>query len=210
MDNYNNHNNHNHNNHNNHSHRNHNGNHLRDKIQYADDDRESVGLLFRLRIFSLAFGLLLGMILSFMMSQFEEVLSQNVSVVFFVPFVVYLASAVGNQTQAIYTRDLKTGRASFGKYLAKESTLGILFGIVFAAITFPIVSLWFGSVPLAMSVSLSLFAAVSLAPLIALIITEILQLERTDPAAGAGPIITVIQDITSVLIYGFIASAIIL
>lgn len=205
-----NHNNHNHNNHNNHNHRNHNGNHSRDRIQYADDDRESVGLLFRLRIFSLAFGLLLGMVLSFMMSRFEEVLSKNISVAFFIPFVVYLASAVGNQTQAIYTRDLKTGRASFGRYLAKESALGVLFGIVFAAITFPVVSLWFGSVQLAMSVSLSLFAAVALAPLIALIITEILQIEHTDPAVGAGPIITVIQDITSVLIYGFIVSAIIL
>jgi Mg/Co/Ni transporter MgtE len=37
-----------------------------------------------------------------------------------------------------------------------------------------------------------------------------LQLEHSDPAVGAGPIATVVQDTVSILIFGFIASAIIL
>jgi magnesium transporter len=61
-----------------------------------------------------------------------------------------------------------------------------------------------------LAVSVSLFGAVATAPLIALSVTQIFKLEHTDPATGTGPIATVIQDTVSVLIYGFIASAILL
>ncbi|OGM33433.1 hypothetical protein A2803_04955 [Candidatus Woesebacteria bacterium RIFCSPHIGHO2_01_FULL_44_21] len=180
------------------------------EIEFADDDTQNVGMLFRLRILPLVVGLFMGVFLSFAASRFEEVIAKNVSVAFFIPFIVYLAAAVGAQTQSIYIRDLKTGKASFKKYLVKESALGILFGLVFGLMSAVIVLLWFGSTEIAAAVSLALFCATGTAPLIALLVTEVLSLEHTDPAAGAGPIATAIQDTVSVLIYGFIASAIIL
>lgn len=182
----------------------------KDDIEYVDDDVEPVKTLVRLRIPALFLGLILGILLSFVTSRFEEVLSHNVSVAFFIPFVVYIADAVGTQTQSIYSRDLKSGKARFKKYLLKESVLGIIFGLIFGLIIFPIVFFWFKSFDLAFAVSLATFGAVASAPLIALIVTEIFELEHKDPAAGAGPIATVIQDTASILIYGLIASAIIL
>lgn len=182
----------------------------KDKIEYVDDDTESIKTLIRLRIPSLIIGLVLGIILSFVTSRFEEVLAKNVSVAFFIPFVVYIADAVGAQTQSIYSRDLGSGKARFKKYLLKESILGVLLGLMFGSIIFPVVLFWFHSLSLAFAVSLSAFFAVSTAPLIALIITEIFQIEHKDPAASSGPIATVIQDTTSILIYGLIATAIIL
>ena len=183
---------------------------FKNKIEYVEDDTKPINFLFRLRVPSLFIGLILGVLLSFVTSSFEEVLSKNIQVAFFIPFIVYLADSVGTQTQSIYVRDLKTGKANFKKYLIKESALGFIFGIVFALITIPIVLLWFKSVTLASVVAISLFATISTAPLIALVITEILQIEHTDPAVGAGPISTVVQDTISVLLYGLIASAIIL
>lgn len=180
------------------------------RIRFADDDIESVGFLFRLRIFSLIIGLILGVLLSFAVSQFEQVLSKNISVAFFLPFVVYLADAVGTQTQNIYARDLRSGKANFRKYFIKESKLGLLFGLIFAVLIAPVIILWLHSYELALAVSLATFGAIASAPVIAVIVTEALQLQRSDPAAGAGPISTAIQDTVSVLIYGFIASAIIL
>lgn len=182
----------------------------KDKIEYADDDKESVWTLMKLRIPSLLLGLVLGVLLSFVTSRFEEVLARNISMAFFIPFVVYMADAVGTQTQNIYSRDLKSGKARFSKYLIKESILGVALGAIFGLIIFPIIIIWFGAFDLALAVSLSTFGAIASAPLIALLITEILQLDHLDPAVGAGPIATVIQDTTSILIYGFIASAIIL
>lgn len=182
----------------------------KDDIEYADDDKETIFTLLRLRIPSLVLGLVLGIALSFVTSRFEEVLAKNISVAYFIPFVVYMADAVGTQTQNIYSRDLKTGKARFKKYLLKESILGIVLGLLFGLVIFPIVFLWFGTFDLAIAVSVSTFGAIASAPLIALLVTEILQLDHLDPAVGAGPIATVIQDTASILIYGLIATAIIL
>ncbi len=180
------------------------------KIKYVDDDTMPIKKLFRMRASSLFIGLILGTLLSFTASRFEEVLSQNVQVVFFIPFIVYMASAIGMQTQSIYIRDLKTGNANFQKYLFKESVLGFLLGAVYGTLGAIVTWLWFQSNSIALTVGLSLFCAILIAPTIALLITEVLHEEHKDPALGAGPIATVVQDALSILIYGLIASAIIL
>ncbi len=180
------------------------------KILYADDDTDSVNRLLRMRVPALLIGLVLGLLLSFLTSRFEEVLSTNIEVAFFIPFIVYMAAAVGAQTQTIYTRDLRTGKANFQKYLVKETLLGFFLALASALIVAVITLLWFHSTKLTLAVSLGMFGTIVLAPLVALIVTELLQLEKTDPAVSGGPIATVIQDALSILIYGFIASAILL
>jgi magnesium transporter len=176
----------------------------------VDDDLYSVRTLVWMRAPSLCIGLLLGLALSFATSRFEEVLTKNVSVAFFIPFIVYMADAVGTQTQAIYTRDLSNGGARFSTYLFKESALGVMMGIFFGCISFLIVSIWFDSMSLAATVGLSAFCAIAISPVVAIIVTELLQLDHQDPAIGAGPIATVIQDAVSIVVYGAIATAIIL
>lgn len=178
--------------------------------ELADDDNDSIKTLVWMRIPPLAIGLLLGFVISFAVSRFEEVLLKHVEVAFFIPFVVYMAAAVGNQTQSIYSRDLSSGKAKFTTYLVKEMALGIILGSIFGLISWGIVYVWFGLPQLAMAVGLAMVAAIGTAPLVALLVTEAFQLEHQDPAVGAGPIGTVIQDTISVLLYGLIASAIIL
>jgi len=177
---------------------------------YADDDRISVGRLANMRLAPLLIGLVLGVLLSFVTSRFEEVLAANVHIAFFIPFIVYMADAVGTQTQSIYVRDLKTGQANFIVYLFKESVLGLILGLICSALVAVISLFWFKSTELTIAVALSMFGAIASAPIIALVIAEILKIEHSDPAVGGGPIATVIQDTISVLIYGLIASAIIL
>lgn len=178
----------------------------RNQITYADDDNVTILNLIKMRFPPLFLGLLLGIILSITASRFEDVLAIDVRVAFFIPFIVYMADAVGSQTQTIYSRDLRSGKASFKKYLYKESVLGLLLGLLAGGMSAIVTLLWFNSTQLTLSVSVAMFASIALAPLVALIVTEILQLEHKDPAVGAGPIATVIQDTLSVLIYGLIAS----
>ncbi|MCA9381629.1 magnesium transporter [Candidatus Dojkabacteria bacterium] len=180
------------------------------RIYYADDDTKTVFKLFKLRIFSLVFGLIFGLLLSFSTSRFELVLEKDVSVAFFIPFIVYLSDAVGTQTQNIYSRDLKTGHAVFKHYLVKESLLGLFFGITFAVIIGPIVLLWLHSSMLAWTVAISILISISFSPIIALLVTELFQLRSIDPAVGSGPIATVLQDTFSIMVYGIVASAIFL
>jgi magnesium transporter len=163
-----------------------------------------------MRFPSLAIGLGLGIVLSFITSRFEEVLSVDIRIAFFIPFVVYVASAVGSQTQNIYIRDLKKGTAQFHNYLFKETIIGVVLGVATGIIAFLGIELVFGSYELAKTVGLGMFLSIMTAPLIALIVAEILELEHTDPAVGAGPIVTVIQDMVSILIYGLVASSVFL
>ncbi len=181
-----------------------------DKIIYADDDITPVRRLIRMRIPSLIIGLTLGFALSFFTSRFEEVLSVNIKIAFFIPFIVYMAAAVGAQTQNIYTRDLRTGKPNFKKYLIKETILGFFFGAGSGLVVGIITLVWFNSLDFSLAVSLGMFGAIVLSPLVALVVTELLQLEKTDPAVSGGPISTVIQDALSIIIYGLIASAILL
>jgi len=180
------------------------------KIEYADDNYEPVKTLFKLRAPSLFLGLVLGFGISFITSHFEEVLYSNIEIAFFLPFVVYIADSIGTQTEAIYSRNLKTGKAKFSRYLRKELTLGIVFGVLFGLISGLVSFLWFNDSKLTLSVTLGTFFAILFAPIIAIIVTHIFQLLHKDPAAGSGPITTVIQDMTSVLIYGVICSLILL
>lgn len=180
------------------------------RIIYADDDTESVGLLMRLRAPGLVLGLVLGIFISFLTSRFEEVLTQNIRAAFFLPFIVYIADAIGTQTQAIYARDLKTGKACFHTYLVKESLIGIFFGIIFSFLSGGIILWWLDDQLLAWSVSVSVFITVASAPVVAIVTSAIAEYFNQDPAAEAGPVATVIQDMISVVIYGTVCSAIIL
>lgn len=180
------------------------------RIIYADDDTESVKKLVSLRLPSILVGLVFGVVLAVVFSRFEEVLSKDIRVAFFVPFVVYMADAIGTQTQNIFARDLKTKRASFKKYLAKETGVGLVLGTIAGVVSGLTAIIWFHDPILSLVVGTSMFLAVATAPLVALLVTELLQLEHLDPAVGSGPIATVIQDTLSVLIYGIIASLILL
>lgn len=179
-------------------------------IEYVNDVTESVSTLLRLRLPPLCIGLVLGVLISFLTSRFEQVLSHNIRIAFFLPFIVYMADAIGTQTQSIYARELKAKKAKFHLYLIKESAVGLVLGLFFALISGFIAHLWLGDDLLALSVGLSMFATVATAPVVAVIITQILQVLREDPAAGAGPIATVIQDMISVVLYGLICSLVLL
>lgn len=65
--------------------------------------------------------------------------------------------------------------------------IGILVGSLFGLTIGLIAKLWIGSTKIAITVGLAMLINVAIAPLIALIVPEILLKERMDPALGAGP-----------------------
>jgi magnesium transporter len=180
------------------------------RIIYADDDTESIWTLIKLRVPSIFAGLLLGIILSFATSKFEQVLEKNIQISFFLPFIVYMADAVGTQTQSIYSRDLRSGKPSFWTYMVKETIVGVTIGAGCGLTAAAFSYIWLRNGVVALAVGLAMFGSIFVAAPVALIVTELLQLEHKDPAVGAGPIATVIQDTISVLVYGFIATALVL
>ena len=175
-----------------------------------DDNKDSVSLLVRRRLPWLTIGLVGGLAATILSSRFEHVLSENISIAYFIPIVVYMADAVGTQTENVYVRNLGTGHVKLSKYIAKELFLGVFLGAIFGAVIGGFAYAWLGNIHMTITVGLAFFATMTTAPVISLLIPALLNKVHDDPAVGAGPITTVIQDLLSISIYFIIATLIML
>jgi magnesium transporter len=144
---------------------------------------------------------------TYVMARFESALEARVALAFFVPGIVYLADAVGTQTEAIVVRGLSLGRVPIRRLFAHEVRGGALIGAVFAALVLPAVWLAFGDSRLAWVVATALFAASVAASGLGLLLPWALSRLGTDPAFGSGPLATIVQDVLSLLIYFGLAHA---
>ncbi|OGA06043.1 MAG: hypothetical protein A3I00_02795 [Betaproteobacteria bacterium RIFCSPLOWO2_02_FULL_64_12] len=157
----------------------------------------------------LILGLFGSMAATFIVAHFERELSSKVAIAYFVPGLVYLADAIGTQTEAIAVRGLSLSHARLPQLVGGELRTGLLIGLVLGAITLPMVWIAFGDVRLAIAVALALFCAGGVATTIGLALPWLLGRLGSDPAYGSGPLATIIQDVLSLLIYFFIVSAIV-
>lgn len=141
---------------------------------------------------------------AWMVGGFEGEIAEDIRVAFFVPGVVYMADAVGTQTEAIIIRGLSVG-ASLRRSFRLEALTGVAVGLIMGAVSFPAVWLVLGSFPLAAVVSLSLISACGVATVVAMLLPWLMIRLGRDPAFGSGPLATVAQDLLSLLIYFAIA-----
>ncbi len=141
-----------------------------------------------------------SMIATLIMAGFEDILRSNVEVAFFIPGLVYLADAIGTQSEAIAVRGLTFSNSSIKKLWWGELQTGLLLGLILAVLVFPFIWIAF-SASLAFAVALALVFASSVATSIGLLFPWILTQLGKDPAYGSGPIATIIQDLLSLLIY---------
>ena len=124
-----------------------------------------------------------------------------------VPGVVYMADAIGTQTEALVIRGLSVG-VSVRRVLRLETLTGLALGVLLAAVSVPAVVAVFGSVDLALVVAISLFAACAVSTVVAMALPGLMSRLGRDPAYGSGPLATVVQDLLSLLIYFAVATAI--
>jgi magnesium transporter len=139
---------------------------------------------------------------------FEADLASDVRLAFFIPGLVYMADAVGTQTEALVIRGLSVG-VRIRRVFRLEATTGLLVGVVIAVIAFPAVWLMLGSQQIALVVSLSLVAACAVATVVAMSLPWLMSRLGRDPAFGSGPLATVVQDLLSLAIYFAFASTLI-
>jgi magnesium transporter len=169
---------------------------------------ESVGRRFRHRLPWLLVGLVGAVASADLVGSFKGQLERNVILAFFIPGVVYMADAVGTQTETLVVRGLSIG-VGIGQVAVRELLTGLLVGITVAVAFLP-VGLWrWGEGDVVVAVALSLLAACSMATLIAMALPWLLHRLGRDPAFGSGPLATVLQDLLSVLIYLGIAGIVV-
>jgi magnesium transporter len=147
-------------------------------------------------------GLLGSSAATLVMASFEERLSTQVAIAFFVPAIVYLADAIGTQSEAVTVRGLallKEPRLSL--LLTGELLAGLLIGGALGVVAFGAVYFAISDTMLALSVALAICVAGALAAVCGLFFPWLLSRFGADPAFASGPVATVVQDVLSLIVY---------
>jgi magnesium transporter len=159
--------------------------------------------LFKFRLPWLLLGILGSLLAAGFISKFEATLQQNILLAAFIPLVVYISSAVAEQTQAFVVRDLALNPSlSFRSYMTRQTLVTFLLGIAISLILLLVGIFLHHSLFLGVVLAISNFFAI-----LASVVTGFIlpyygeKLFDIDPANAGGPIATIIQDVISVLIY---------
>ena len=176
------------------------GGFLHDASAARATSRESLLRRYWHRIPWLLIGLAGALVAASLVGSFERQLEANVMIAYFIPGIVYMADAVGTQTETIIVRGLSVG-VSIREVVRRELLTGLLVGTTLSLLFFPIALVWWRDVDLVIATSLALLMASSIATVVAMILPWLIHRLGGDPAFGSGPLATVLQDLLSVLIY---------
>ncbi len=171
--------------------------------------------------------LILGLVVSSIISRFEDTIAQVTVLVFFQPLIMGMAGNTGTQSLAVTVRGLSKhyfdDSLSVKKHIFKELRVGLLNGLFIGVISFMTTSLFLTVINaidmitlshhvllIAFTVSLSTGLALILATMFGAIIPITLNKLKIDPAVASGPFITTVNDILGLVVYFAIATIIIL
>jgi len=148
----------------------------------------------------LLIGLLGAMASAVIVGAFEDQLDRKVLLVFFVPGIVYMADAVGTQTEAVVIRGLSVG-VRLRPIVGRELLTGVMIGLAIGATFFVFALLVWDDASVAAAVAIALVASCSIATMLAMALPWMFQRAGSDPAFGSGPLATVVQDLVSIAVY---------
>lgn len=138
------------------------------------------------------------------LSKFNATIQAITASAFFIPVIMAMGGATGQQTGIIVVHGLVTGSFSM-KNIARrvftEIKSALLTSTVFAVITIGFVYLWMGDMALGIILGLSILIVITLAGLIGSIIPAVFKRLNIDPALVTGPLIATSNDILGLLIY---------
>ncbi|MFN8126055.1 MAG: magnesium transporter [Candidatus Nanopelagicales bacterium] len=178
---------------------------VHDTESVRDRTLESVPHRVLHRLPWLLVGLVGAMVAAMIVSSFDEAISAQVVLAFFLPGVVYMADAVGTQTETVVVRGLSVG-VPVARVARREVWTGLIIGTFVAILFVPMGWLVFGDLGLMLAVGLSLFVSCAVASVVAMALPYILSRMGRDPAYGSGPLATVVQDLLTIVCYGVIVT----
>ncbi|KKT80135.1 MAG: Mg2+ transporter [Parcubacteria group bacterium GW2011_GWF2_44_8] len=183
--------------------------HTEDVLRYVSEIllTNSPLIHVRMRLPWLVLGLLGGVAAAYVVGMFEEILATELMLAAFIPAIVYMADAVGSQTQMLFVRALSVDHSlKMGAYLLRESIVNALLGLSLAVLIF-IASLFFaGSMMISTILAVSIFLTVVCTVLVAILLPWFFHVRGHDPAIASGPLATVVRDILSLVIYLSVAT----
>jgi len=150
------------------------------------------------------------MITGSLIAQFEEVLSQVIILVAYLPLLMGTGGNTGTQAATLIIRGLSVDEIDLkdaGRILWKEFRVSIILGVVLSAFNFLKIFLIDGQPPLiGLTVAMSMILVIIFAKLLGGMLPMLAKKVGVDPALMATPMISSLTDMVSSCIYLLIAS----
>ncbi|MBX7234583.1 MAG: magnesium transporter [Caldilineales bacterium] len=143
--------------------------------------------------------------------HFESEIQAVVSLSFFIPLLIGTGGNAGSQTTSTIIRALALGEINLGdalRTLSHEVLAGVLLGLVMALVAYFRALTWGSGQPLALTVSLSIFAIVVWANGLGSLLPMLAVRLGVDPALVSGPVMSTMVDATGLFIYFTVAAVI--
>ena len=150
----------------------------------------------------LLLNLFTALLATWVISLFGASIEEMVALAFLMPVVASMGGNAGMQTLAVTIRAIATKELSAGNFnrvVAKEFLIGILNGIIFAAITAAIVQLWFKEFNLSLLIAISMILNMIVAGLFGILVPVSLKKLNIDPALASSVFVTTITDVIGFL-----------
>ncbi len=135
---------------------------------------------------------------SAVISLFDATIEQMVALAVLMPVVASMGGNAGTQTMTVAVRAIATqdlGRANAFRVIGRETAVGVLNGLLFAAIMGTIVYFWFGSSPLGLVIAAAMIVNLIVAALAGILIPLGLEGLGLDPAIASGVFVTTMTDV---------------
>lgn len=143
-------------------------------------------------------------------AYFEDTIAAHLALLFFMPLLVASAGNAGAQSATLMVRGIATGDVTgsdWAKLFFKDILVASALGLTMSAAVL-MVGFFRAGIDIAMVVALTMIIVVLVGSLIGMALPFILNKLNFDPATASTPLITTIADVSGVLIYFGIATAV--
>jgi len=144
-----------------------------------------------------------GIVSAWVLSAFTATLESALALAAFIPISMALGGSLGLQSSIIMVRGLATGRIEMGdvrRVFLREVRVGALVGVVCGVLVGLVAMLW--EAPwLGAVVGVALFVASCMAVITGTLAPVMFQRMKIDPAISSGPLVTMVNDLTGLVIY---------
>lgn len=146
----------------------------------------------------LGINLLTAFLASFVIGLFEATVQQLVALAVLMPVVASMGGIAGSQTLTIVIRGLaldKLNDSNTKSLLVKELGVGLLNGILWAAVVGVVAYLWFGSETLGVIIGAAILINLIAAAFSGMLIPLVLNKLNLDPALSGSVVLTTVTDV---------------
>jgi magnesium transporter len=152
----------------------------------------------RSRFLWLFVNLITAFIASSVLGLFEGSLQKMVALAVLAPIVASQGGNAATQTMTVAVRALATrelSRANAARVILREVLVGVLNGAAFGVITGAVASIWFGLAGLGAVIALAMLTNLIAGALGGILIPQLLNRFRIDPAVSSGAFVTTVTDV---------------